>query len=207
MPDGPAVRPYQKNMTRIYYDIETAPLPEAELRPLLPPFNAADVKLGNLKDAAKIAEKLKEAEANHAADFFERAALDPLTGRVVAIGALLVSPAYDREAGEPNRAPAGKEFVIIADDDEKKLLANFWALVRGDHGRLNPIIGFNSNLFDLPFLIRRSWKHGLNVPAGMRAAKAAASVTLDSTLPATPPVVEPEKVWPPNESHDDPAGQ
>ncbi|MEI8292135.1 MAG: hypothetical protein WCH99_21910 [Verrucomicrobiota bacterium] len=41
----------------------------------------------------------------------------------------------------------------------------------------------------------------------MRAAKAAASVTLDPTLPATTPEAKPVKVSTPNKSHDDPAGK
>ena len=75
-------------MQTIVFDVETGPLAESELSALLPPFDPAEVKTGNLKDPAKIAEKLAEAEANHRRDFIERAALDPLTGRVIAIGML-----------------------------------------------------------------------------------------------------------------------
>ena len=73
-------------MNTILFDIETAPLPESELAALVPPFDPAEVRTGNLKDPDKIAAKLAEAEANHRRDFIERAALDPLTGRVLAIG-------------------------------------------------------------------------------------------------------------------------
>ncbi len=160
-------------MKRIYFDIETGPLPEKELLAMLPPFDPAEVKTGNLKDPAKVAEKIAEARENHQRDFIERAALDPLTGRVLAIGVLRVTPAYDDHAGELNREPAdlAGEFSVIAHDDEKTLLCYFWAMVRGDHGRLNPLIGFNSNLFDLPFLIRRSWKHGVSIPGGIRRGR------------------------------------
>ena len=75
-------------MQTIVFDLETGPLAESELSALLPPFDPAEVKTGNLKDPAKIAEKIAEAEANHRRDFIERAALDPLTGRVVAIGVM-----------------------------------------------------------------------------------------------------------------------
>src|SRR5476651_2330269 len=75
-------------MQTIVFDLETGPLAESELSALLPPFDPADVKTGNLKDPAKIAEKIAEAEANHKRDFIERAALDPLTGRVLAIGVI-----------------------------------------------------------------------------------------------------------------------
>ena len=38
-------------------------------------------------------------------------------------------------------------------------------------GRINPLIGFNIFNFDLPFLIRRSWKHRVPVPFGLRRGR------------------------------------
>ena len=49
-------------MQTIVFDVETGPLAESELSALLPPFDPAEVKCGNMKDPAKIAEKLAEAE-------------------------------------------------------------------------------------------------------------------------------------------------
>ncbi len=66
-------------MKTIVFDIETGPLPESELVALVPPFDPAEVKTGNIKDPEKIAAKIAEAEANHRCDFFDKAALDPLT--------------------------------------------------------------------------------------------------------------------------------
>ena len=143
-------------MQTIVFDVETGPLAESELSALLPPFDPAEVKTGNLKDPAKIAEKIAEAEANHRRDFIERAALDPLTGRVVAIGML------DLETDK---------FFIIGHDDEARTLREFWQLTRGEMGRNNPLIGFNICNFDLPFLFRRSWKHRIAVPFGIRRGR------------------------------------
>ena len=143
-------------MQTIVFDVETGPLAESELSALLPPFDPAEVKTGNLKDPAKIAEKIAEAEANHRRDFIERAALDPLTGRVVAIGMM------DLETDA---------FSIIGHDDEARTLREFWEAARGEMGRLNPMLGFNIFNFDLPFLIRRSWKHRIKVPFGIRRGR------------------------------------
>jgi hypothetical protein len=143
-------------MQTIVFDVETGPLAESELSALLPPFDPAEVKTGNLKDPAKIAEKLAEAEANHRRDFFDKAALDPLTGRVIAIGML------DLETDH---------FFIIGHDDEARTLREFWEAARGDMGRINPLIGFNICNFDLPFLFRRSWKHRVAVPFGIRRGR------------------------------------
>ena len=41
------------------------------------------------------------------------------------------------------------------------------------------MIGFNSNAFDLPFLIRRSWKHRVPVPFGIRRGRYWAEQMID----------------------------
>jgi DNA polymerase elongation subunit (family B) len=124
----------------IYFDIETGPLPDAEL---LTQFDPLDVAIGNLKDPEKIRAKIDAARES----FFEKAALDPLTGRVLAIGYL-----------------SERETTILANEDEESLLAEWWHVVRGRMGTTNHLVGFNSHSFDWPFLIRRSWKYGLPVP-------------------------------------------
>jgi hypothetical protein len=141
-------------MNTIIFDIETGPLPESELLAMLPAFDPADVKTGNLKDPSKIAEKIAEAEANHRRDFIERAALDPLTGRVLAIGLL-----------------GDGDFRILGDEDEAALLREFWDICQAEMGRVNTMAGFNTHLFDLPFLFRRSWKHRIAIPFGIRRGR------------------------------------
>ena len=151
-------------MNTIIFDIETGPLPESELAALLPPFDPAEVKTGNIKDPDKIAAKVAEAEANHRQEFIERAALDPLTGRVVAVGLLY---------------PDSGEFHVIGHEDEAATLREFWDVCRGEQGRIHQLVGFNTHLFDLPFLIRRSWKHRVPVPFGIRRGRYWADEMLD----------------------------
>ena len=143
-------------MQTIFFDIETGALPESEIAAMMPPFDPAEVKTGNLKDPDKIAAKLAEAEANHRRDFIERAALDPLTGRVVAIGMLYL---------------AGGRFDVIGHDDEAQTLREFWQACRGEMGRVHQMVGFNIYQFDLPFLFRRSWRHRVEVPFGIRRGR------------------------------------
>ena len=143
-------------MKTFVFDVETSTLPESELAALLPPFDPTEVKVGNLKDPAKIAEKIADAEASHRRDFFEKAALDPLTGRILAIGLL---------------DHGGGEFRVISDDDEAAILREFWDVCRGENGYINEMIGFNTHAFDLPFLVRRSWKHRVRVPGGIRRGR------------------------------------
>jgi hypothetical protein len=159
-------------MKTIVFDIETGPLPENELLAMLPAFDPAEVKTGNLKDPAKIAEKIAEAEANHRRDFIERAALDPLTGRVVAIG-VMTFDARGEVLADGHHTPFSKggKFSIIGHDDEARTLAEFWELASSDQGRMTPMVGFNIFGFDLPFLFRRSWKHRVRIPFGLRRGR------------------------------------
>lgn len=161
----------------LIFDIETGPLDDATLAALCPPFeppphpgqfDPASVKVGNLKDKDKIAEKVQAARDSHNAaaqgydqhvatlraghfeDFRSKAALDATTGRVLAIG---------------YRTPEGKVAIDHADGDENKLIANFWTKQQKVRGQQRKLVGANVLAFDLPFLIRRSWILGVDVPA------------------------------------------
>lgn len=140
-------------MKKLYYDIETGPLPRAELEAAIPPFDETEVKTGNLKDPDKIAAKIEEARKAHVENFISRAALDPMTGRVLAIGI---------DDGVEVRCNHG---------DEETLLSWFWNRVDGVWFSSGIIIGFNTHLFDLPFLIKRSWALGVDVSPGLRSGK------------------------------------
>ncbi len=135
-------------MQYTYFDIETGPLPDEELTAMIPPFDPAEVKTGNLKDPDKIAAKLQEAEVNHIANARDKAALSPLTGKVLAIGL------------ETDGAA-----TLLAFEHEWETLNEFWLIYASTHAMF---VGFNINSFDLPFLIKRSWKLGVPVPGGVR---------------------------------------
>lgn len=62
-------------MNYIVFDIETAPLPEEQIASMIPPFDEAEVKVGNIKDPALIAEKIAKAKEKHISDFIDKAAL------------------------------------------------------------------------------------------------------------------------------------
>jgi hypothetical protein len=168
----------------IIFDIETGPLPldeiwktvdkfdPATLQPY-PAFDESAVKVGNLKDAAKIAEKIEAARAQHYIDklahdcknttaesdyiagVLSKAALSPFTGRVLAIG-------YYSTDDEQT------EIDVVHPDTatEAALIIRFWAYVESapEHCR---IIGHNILGFDLPFLIQRSWMLNIEVPRGV----------------------------------------
>ena len=167
----------------IICDIETGPLPIEQLelagKPFVPPphpgeFDPETVKYGNAKDPEKIAAKLKAAQDSHAAavakyeqttavaeaehwtEIQSKAALSPLTGRVLAVGYL--------------SAKTGKvvlDVTLDADDpdQERGMLTRFWSQVEKCQIQNRRIIGHNFHGFDLPFLVGRSWIHGMEVPS------------------------------------------
>jgi hypothetical protein len=135
-------------MNTLLFDIKTGPLPEPDLEKIKPRFNAP----ANFRDEGKIAAAVLEKETA----WKEQAALSALSGRVLAIGCL-----------EP-----GKPIQVLDSLDESEILRDFWRLCReqilAEDGRA---IGFNIHGFDLPFLLRRSWRQGVPIPADLRQGR------------------------------------
>ncbi len=163
----------------VFYDIETGPRPWEEIEAFyqgpepLPPWDESMVKYGNAKREELRAEKREEhkrayqilldsegskAEA-HKAEWLTKVALSPVTGRVLLIGITGIV------ANAPN------EPASLYNDDEAIMLDRFWGMVDGWLTAKRPIIGHNSNGFDLPFLIRRSWCLGVPVPREVRQGR------------------------------------
>lgn len=158
----------------LIFDIETGPLPDEHLETLFtfdpPPepaaFDPCSVKYGNLKDEAKRAAKLEEAQAAHAqsvldyptlvdearaaawAKFKGDAALSAVTGQVLAVGVL--------------NSAKGTKTILHGNGNESTLLGEFWAFYK--KRRNERFAGLNILGFDLPFLIRRSWLNQVDVP-------------------------------------------
>lgn len=126
----------------IIFDIETMGLPKAELEPLCPQFEAPS----NYRDAAKI-EAYRDEKRQ---EWLDRAALSAVTGHVLAIG-------YLHEG----------KFNVFASGDEADDIAAFWDLVAPRGILLRPLVGFNCNGFDVPYMVRRSWKLGVQPPHGL----------------------------------------
>lgn len=120
----------------IIFDVESGPAPDAI--EFLPEVEAPS----NYKDPAKI-EAYREQKR---VEMMEAAALSPVTGQILAIGI--------RRDGE----------FYAYDGDERSILSAFWRLIAPKGVITQRVVGFNSNRFDLPFCIRRSWKLGVEVP-------------------------------------------
>jgi len=155
-----------KQTQTVVFDIETGPRPWEEIEPFyappepMGPFDAAAVKTGNMgpeKAREKIErerQKWQAAKANeqaeheqHRQEFIDKAALSPLTGQVLAIG-------YQGQTDVPH----------ISAGEEPAILEFFWQGYARYARDGTPFIGHNVFGFDLPFLVQRSWYHGLAVP-------------------------------------------
>lgn len=170
----------------LIFDIETRPLPLDRLKQIVAPFESklahpgefdpSSVKTGNLKDEAKIQAKINEAleqhekkcasfasdqeaeEAAYWSDHLSKAALAAETATVCAIG-------YCNESGK-----------VAIDLDlelpEDQILRRFWGKYQAclQASPTRNVIGFNSNRFDVPFIVRRSWYLGIDVPRGVFTA-------------------------------------
>jgi hypothetical protein len=80
----------------------------------------------------------------------EDSLLDPQAARVLAIGYYEVGPNLC--------------YIASPDVSEVVQLRQFWQVFAGLHATGSKLLGFNTCGFDLPFLIRRSWHHGVTVP-------------------------------------------
>lgn len=140
------------------FDLESAADLEACDR-LMPVFDPNEVKCGNLKDAVKIAEKIEEARSSHESNWREKAALRPETGTILAIGF------YHPDLGISIN-------TVKNMNGEKDLIQDFWersAKYHKDTGE--PMAGWWSSGFDLPYIIIRSRILGIRVPSDIRKGR------------------------------------
>lgn len=145
----------------VAWDIETGPaldiLDRIPPPPDMPDFDPASVKTGDCrtqeKKDAKIALRRQEHVDKWRAEVdgwtqkhLERAALNPFLANVLAVS-------YHHDGGP----------IIHIADDEEQLIRGVWRVVSGG----SVMAGWNTHGFDLPFLVKRSWRLGITIPTGL----------------------------------------
>ena len=163
------------------------PFDEVAAVPDLGPFDPSSVALGNLKDQAKIDAKVADARLKHEAaaksvamrrdmarndhvgKFTSKAALSATTGFVKAVGLWFeasehpilgcVDESISRDPGQVADEPL---HTATYWENEAKLIEFFWGVVTSNPS--HTLVGHNIHGFDLPFLVRRSWILGVDVP-------------------------------------------
>ena len=133
----------------IFFDIETGPCEIATCYPigLMPEFKAPS----NWTDPDKIEAKIAEKEAK----WLETAALDAVTGEIVAFGFRY----------------QGKNYAIEYDplQVEQMILCGIATLIEAAGSR--EWVGHNIHDFDLPFIFKRFWRYKIATPTSWRKGR------------------------------------
>lgn len=118
----------------------------------------------SLSDRARAAAEASAAKRPDAqpGDAEERAALSPLTGRIVAIGMRDLSSRTTQVCYEGSGLDGIANGVRYRPCDEAEALRRFWRIVdERAPSRFARIVTFHGRGFDVPFLLLRSALHGL----------------------------------------------
>lgn len=188
----------------LFFDVETKPLPwpqiekivdpfdeESVVATLIPkkkpdPFDASSVKVGNLKDEAKIFEKIeaertkhRETEAEYerliaeiptlvatAKEGWKQAHIDEATLDAALSHSLII--VYAETNSDLTQVATliddGWQRPEEGDSEEQRMLNGFWRRYRGSLAMQSPMVGVNICDFDVQYLVRRSWLNGIDVP-------------------------------------------
>ena len=133
-------------MNYLVIDIETVPnekLTDDEK----PKFNPDDVKLGNIKDPAKIAEKINQAKEEFNINLIKQMSLDPCYCQIV-------SMSYQRLDSELNEIDTN--VMGVHGNEDSSLLEIFNAI----WNRSDVLVGWNIKDFDIPVIRMRQIKNG-----------------------------------------------
>tara|TARA_R110002020_G_C16317421_1_gene774388 strand:- start:2574 stop:3212 length:639 start_codon:yes stop_codon:yes gene_type:complete len=134
----------------IFFDIETGPLTEDELR-FREPSKGFQPR-ANLTDPKKIEDDIAAKREN----WKEKATLSAYTSRVWAIGYHKNGEtSIDHYGANPNNT------------NEAGMLEWFFEQANGQH----QMCGFNINAFDVPYIIRRAYALGVYIPGNIRNPK------------------------------------
>lgn len=128
----------------IFFDIETGPTDDVHL--IKPSFTAPS----NWKDPAKIERYIVEKEG----EWLDKAALNPLSGEIVAFGFRFKGVSYSLLSG--GTPPPEALLLMGITELSQRAGQRTW-------------VGHNSKDFDLPFICRRMFKHGFKIPGGWRS--------------------------------------
>lgn len=141
---------YKNNSTQsitgyLVIDIETIPNQTAEK----PVFDPASVKVGNLKDPAKVQEKIDEARIEFESGLTKRMSVESSLCEIVSLGYIEL----DRFLGEKRRGTFYRD-----EDGDKCIIDGFLGIFKGQR-----LITWNGKHFDVPVIWKRSIAHNIAV--------------------------------------------
>lgn len=134
----------------VFWDIETGPTSIENIKRIVGEFDPTKVKPGKSKKPETIAKAIEDARLAYEPDLLDSAALNPLIGRVMAIGYI---------------ASNGEVVILDAVPDEASAIDRwFYYMVKHQD---TSFAGWNTFEFDLRFLRQRALILGLKIPYGL----------------------------------------
>lgn len=147
-------------MAKINIAIKVKTTSDVDIALTLHPFSEENIKVGNLKDPAKIEEKIKSAKDSHLSSVEAIAKLSGVTARICAIGIFAFSEELNIESHQ----------LILDDNGERKVIEDFFNLLNNfsnnGENEIN-IISWYGSYFDIPMLYQRALVNNLKLPIGM----------------------------------------
>lgn len=127
----------------LFIDLESGPLPADQIQHLMPEFKAP----ANYKSEEAIKANIDAQRSKWLAD----AALSPITGEILAVGLMTDTGTFS-----------------LIEGPEPEILTRTWKSIQEALWANVPVIGWCIHHFDLPYLVKRSWRAGVAVPACIR---------------------------------------
>lgn len=133
--------------------------------------NFLKYKVGNISAPStyKDPEKIEKYIAEGQKKAYSKAALSPLTGKIILIGMLISTTEEEVENQAITKTEIGNvlvNFYEVNDTfNEPDMLSLFWADLANlwDNGNA-PLVTYNGKSFDVPYLIQRSIINGITLP-------------------------------------------
>lgn len=138
----------------ISLDIETIPRPDLPPE-CMPQFDEASVSLGNLKDPAKIRDKVEAARARFDRTLETKLSTDPDLLMVCCV------------CGYDSTTDQFLELFARNLDEERTMLDAAWCWIMAGLQQDRLLITFNGRSFDVPALYRRAMLQDVRVPHGV----------------------------------------
>ena len=145
-------------MSSVVFDIETGPGSDEVLKELFVPKTREEF-VGDRNWKAETVEANYKKYLDGALEEFKRsAALNAISGQVLAIGYRSIDKKVIHGQGEESEGRAMTEFDV---------LSKFWHYYQQLRAASRSLIGFNIKDFDIPFIVQRSIIQGIAIPSSL----------------------------------------
>jgi len=131
------------------FDIETIPCRDLPSE-CVPAFNPGDIKLGNLKDPAKIKAKLEEVRLGFEGNKNKIMSIDPSLCEVCAFVGIFYDTQKEQIVDETKVSVVGDE------DNDYEAIYQGWDAIKQAYNAKMPIVSYNGIGFDLPVMQHRA---------------------------------------------------